>query len=54
MVLPSEEELKLWEIIENGTEEEKTQARKELDELIKREMEEEKKNPPPWAGIIEF
>lgn len=54
MVLPSEEELKLWEIIENGTEEEKEQARKELDELIKREVGEEKKNPPPWAGIIEF
>lgn len=52
MVLPSEEKLRLWQIIDNGTEEESLKARKELDELIKKEMEEEKKNPPPWGDFM--
>lgn len=54
MVLPSKEKLRLHEIIINGTEEEALKADKELNKLIKKEMEEERKNPPPWAGIIEF
>ncbi len=54
MVMPSEEKLKLCKIIKTGTKEEADQARKKLEEIAIREMEEEKKNPPPWAGIIEF
>ena len=52
MVLPSEEEIRLWEIIDNGTEEESLKARKELKELLKKEMEEREKNPPPWGDLM--
>lgn len=54
MVLPSEEEIRLYDIIQNGTEKEQEQARKDLEEFLQKRREEEKKNPPPWAGIIEF
>ena len=52
MVLPSEEKLRLWQIIDNGTKEESLKARKELEELIKKEMEEREKNPPPWGNTM--
>ena len=52
MILPSEEKIRLHEIIRNGTEEEAREADKKLDELIKKEMEEEKRNPQPWGNLM--
>ncbi len=52
MIMPSEEKLRLHNIIKNGTEEEALRADKELEELLKKEMEEEKKNPPPWGKLM--
>lgn len=52
MMLPSKRVLELYDIVDNGTEEEKKQAYKELDEIAKKEMEEEKKNPPPWGNLM--
>lgn len=52
MVLPSEEVLELHKVLDTGTEEEKKEARKELREILKREAEEEKKNPPPWGKLM--
>ena len=49
MLLPSEEEARLYNILKNGTKEEKIKARAALDELFRKEMEEKKKNPPPWG-----
>lgn len=50
--MPSEEKLRLWEIIDNGNQKEAEQARKKLEEIAIREMEEEKKNPPPWGNLM--
>lgn len=54
LVGPSKEEIRLLNIIKNGTEEEKRKANIDLKELYRKEREEREKNPPPWAGIIEF
>ena len=52
MMLPSKRVLELFEIRRNGTMEEKIKADKELQEIAKKEMEEEKKNPPPWGNTM--
>lgn len=52
MMLPSEEKLRLREIIRNGTEEEVLKAYEELEKLVKKETEERKKNPPPWGNLM--
>ncbi len=52
MVLPSERELELFDIMKNGTPEEAEEADRELKEIWAKEMEEEKKNPPPWGKLM--
>lgn len=52
MLMPSEEVLKLHEIIRNGTEAEVSEAYKRLEEIAQKKMEEEKKNPPPWGDLM--
>ncbi len=52
LIGPSEEEIRLLNIIKNGTKEEKEKARIALNELYAKEMEEEKKNPPPWGDLM--
>lgn len=52
MVLPSERELELFDIMKNGTPEEVKKADKELKEIWAKEIEEEKKNPPPWGDLM--
>ncbi len=50
MVLPSEEEIRLYNIIQNGTESEQEQARKDLEEFLKKRREEEKKKSATLGG----
>lgn len=52
MMLPSERELELFDIIKNGSDEEKKIADRELKEIWKKEEEERKKNPPPWGNLM--
>ena len=52
MLLPSERELELFDIIKNGTHEEVAKADKELKDIWAKEIEEEKKNPPPWGDLM--
>ena len=52
MIMPSEVKLRLCNIINTGTKEAADQARKKLEEIAIREMEEEKKNPPPWGYLM--
>lgn len=52
MLMPSEEEIRLNDIIKNGTYEEALKADKELTELLQKKMEEEKKNPSPWGDLM--
>jgi cytochrome P450 len=54
MVNPSDEVLKLREILRTGTEEEAAAARKRLNEIALEKIEERKKNPPPWGDDISF
>ena len=52
MIGPSKEEIKLLNIIKNGTEEEKRKAGIDLKELYRKEREEREKNPPPWGNLM--
>ena len=52
MVLPSDRVLELYKIIDEGTMEEKLRANEELKKIAEKEMEEEKKNPPPWGDLM--
>ncbi len=51
MVMSSEEKFRLHDIIRNGTEE-VLEAYIELEEIIQKEMEEKKNNPPPWGDLM--
>ncbi len=43
MILPDEEEIRLYNIIQNGTKKEQEQARKDLEEFLKKEEKKKRK-----------